>query len=333
MRRSAFVGKPRALACALVAIGSFILATGQAFAACTGVPANQTEFRIPNDRLSILPGTPPGALILTHDLPEVVMHCDPAQRHMLVGFRTANLSWSGSYLYVPSAPQIGMRAYDMESGQELTKSLINSGHQLNIDIWGEVRLRPRFEFYYTGRTPTGPATPDQTWGTFLIGFRVCTPGAAFCNAGQAYQTFHFSPARNTTIDKTTCSLEGGSITLDDVQPSELTQVGNTAHRKPIDIRMTCGAGISRQARFTIADATDNTNTGDSLVNVPGSTGGGVRMQLLRNSTPLTMQSGWNEIVTHESARDIPFHAQYVRVNAPLRPGTVHGLATLTITYN
>lgn len=130
---------------------------------------------------------------------------------------------------------------------------------------------------------------------------------------------------------TTCPLQDGNETLQEVQMAELSTPGSTAREKVVAIRMNCGIDPPR-ARMALVDAGDAGNTGSQLTPTADSDAQGVRVQLLRNGREMQFGQSWDFDPGTGGVHDHPFTARYIRLNEPLKPGQIKGEAVLNVDY-
>lgn len=126
----------------------------------------------------------------------------------------------------------------------------------------------------------------------------------------------------------TCTLSDTSLTLDPVSADELQGGGSTAGAKPFDVLMNCPfAGTP--VKLTLTDVNQPGNSTTGLLPAPGSTSGGVRVQLRRGGTPITVGQQWDHGVSAAGTNRIPLEARYLRTTGTLTPGelTVQGVLT------
>ncbi|WP_260678106.1 fimbrial protein [Stenotrophomonas maltophilia] len=126
----------------------------------------------------------------------------------------------------------------------------------------------------------------------------------------------------------TCTLSDTSVTLDPVSADALRAGGSTAGAKPFDVLMNCPfAGTP--VKLTLTDVNQPGNRTTGLLPAPGSTSGGVRVQLRRGGTPITIGQQWDHGVSEAGTNRIALEARYLRTTGTLRPGelTVQGVLT------
>lgn len=136
-------------------------------------------------------------------------------------------------------------------------------------------------------------------------------------------------AVNVTLP--TCALRDASPTLRDVAAAALAQPGDTSATEDFTVQMDCtGAGVG--VRLTLNDALDAGNTGSVLTPTAASTAGAVRVQLLRNGSPVAFGTAWDHGTSQNGAQQIPLSARLQRQAGTFTPGLAQGQAVLTADY-
>ncbi|HHA2690246.1 TPA: fimbrial protein [Stenotrophomonas maltophilia] len=181
--------------------------------------------------------------------------------------------------------------------------------------FGEIQFRLDVKLY----SPGGPvrAVPHSALGTITTTIRQQP-------ASQLRQHLMVG----VDVQGPTCSLSDTSVTLDPVSADELQGGGSTAGAKPFDVLMNCPfAGTP--VKLTLTDVNQPGNRTTGLLPAPGSTSGGVRVQLRRGGTPITVGQQWDHGVSEAGTNRIPLEARYLRTTGTLTPGelTVQGVLT------
>ncbi|MCS4258561.1 type 1 fimbria pilin [Pseudomonas protegens] len=141
----------------------------------------------------------------------------------------------------------------------------------------------------------------------------------------------------------TCSVSSSQISVPLGRTSNMTfsGVGSTSKAVPFKINLSCSggdAGASIGAYVSFIDVNNWANQGSTLSLSAGSTASGVGVQILKGATVLGYGSGsvnqwWaGNISAGVSSYDIPLTARYVQTASRVTPGTVSGMATLTMSY-
>lgn len=140
---------------------------------------------------------------------------------------------------------------------------------------------------------------------------------------------------NTGIDvrQRSCALSDVSMALADVSVNELMNPDDVAKEEEIRISMNCPMG-GIPVKLTLSDNHDVGNTGSQLSPAPGTDAQGVRIELLRNGTPVQFGVRWDHghSMPGGGSESVAFSARYRRVAGPLVPGDVVGEAVLTADY-
>ncbi|MDH0190662.1 fimbrial protein [Stenotrophomonas sp. GD03993] len=134
-----------------------------------------------------------------------------------------------------------------------------------------------------------------------------------------------------TVPPVTCSLANASHTLDDVLANELAASGSNAKESSFDVTMNCPMD-NIDVQLSLADANDPGSSNGQLAPAPGTTAGGVQVQLLRGGQPVQFGQAWSHGWSSKGQQAIPFSARYLRTADPLVPGDVKGEAVLTADY-
>lgn len=133
------------------------------------------------------------------------------------------------------------------------------------------------------------------------------------------------------VVQATCALRDASPTLRDVPASELGQPGDASRSEDFTVQMQCtGPGVG--VRLTLNDALDAGSTGSVLTPTADSTAGAVRVQLLRNGSPVTFGSSWDHGSSQNGLQQIPLSARLQRQAGTFTPGLAQGQAVLTADY-
>ncbi|KPG88410.1 hypothetical protein AN993_03185 [Stenotrophomonas maltophilia] len=134
-----------------------------------------------------------------------------------------------------------------------------------------------------------------------------------------------------TVPPVTCTLANASHTLDDVLANELAASGSNAKESSFDVAMNCPMD-NIDVQLSLADANDPGSSNGQLAPAPGTTAGGVQVQLLRGGQPVQFGQAWSHGWSSKGQQAIPFSARYLRTPDPLVPGDVKGEAVLTADY-
>jgi type 1 fimbria pilin len=272
------------------------------------------------------------------------------------GLTYASCSGSGTFLYwaiVAGPVQANRTGSTSVPGIGYTTSLSGGGFAGNVVM--DSALNP-------ASLPGGPTAPKFTSQLFVtINLVVTGPvkaGPIAVNPSGSYGTpnvlgvFYVgngavslfrvvTPANQSTVSMSGCSVNTTAlaVTLPQAHTSALMNVGATTGAQQFNLSLTCPAGINVNVTFT--DASKPSNTTNTLGLAPGSTAGGVGLQILNGTTPIAYGpdsaavgnlNQWSAGVSTDGVFNIPLTAQYVRTSAALNPGTVKGMATFTMSY-
>jgi type 1 fimbria pilin len=192
---------------------------------------------------------------------------------------------------------------------------------------------------------SGPLTLNPATGTTSV------PRVSGSVAGRAATYFAFNaPIFNvavasnaTTIASSACSVTtpSPSVTLSPVKVSALTGVGSTAANAPISLGLNCTSDASR-VFVTLTDSSTPSNVSNTLSLKAGSTASGVALQILDpsgnpisfgpDSAALGNTNQWLVGPATVGPMNIPLTVRYLQTAATVKPGTVNGVATFTMSY-
>ena len=133
------------------------------------------------------------------------------------------------------------------------------------------------------------------------------------------------------VPPVTCTLANASHALDDVVANELVASGSNAKESSFDVAMNCPMD-NIDVQLSLSDANDPGSSNGQLAPAPGTTAGGVQVQLLRGGQPVQFGQVWSHGWSSKGQQAIPFSARYLRTADPLVPGDVKGEAVLTADY-
>lgn len=141
------------------------------------------------------------------------------------------------------------------------------------------------------------------------------------------------------ISHRSCSVTTSSVTVN--LPTAFVGNLNTGSTgaTPFNLGLNCAAGT--KVNVTLTDASDISNTSTILSAAPGSTSGGIGLQILSGSTPVAYgpdsatvgnTNQWLAGTATGGPTNIPLTVQYVRTSGELSAGAIKGLATFTMSY-
>jgi len=149
--------------------------------------------------------------------------------------------------------------------------------------------------------------------------------------GDPSQTMRHHVRLQLTVPPSTCTLANASHALDDVVANDLAVSGSSAKESGFDVTMNCRMG-NIDVHLSLADANNPGSSNGQLAPAPGTTAGGVQVQLLRGGLPVQFGHVWSHGWSSKGSQPIPFSARYLRTADPLVPGEVKGEAVLTADY-
>ncbi len=128
----------------------------------------------------------------------------------------------------------------------------------------------------------------------------------------------------------TCSVFDTPVTLQEVPFGDLPSVGSHARELAFDVAMDCNGAFPIEMKLTDANAPGN--TGSRLTPTANATAGAVRVELLREGTPVVLGDTWTIPVTQDGRQNVRLAARYYREAGTFRAGVVEGQAVITATY-
>ncbi|TDY20288.1 type 1 fimbria pilin [Paraburkholderia sp. BL6665CI2N2] len=218
-----------------------------------------------------------------------------------------------SYMDVSSVPG-GPAAPTFQSQLYLTVNLIKTGDVLP----GPLSLNP-----------TGPGMPNWV-GYFFDGNRGAIAFAATMPPG----------ASSITTSSCNVTTLAPSVVLPTISTSAFQGVGTTAGVTPFAIGLDCPTPNVR-VFITLTDNTASTNTSDMLSLRPDSTAQGIKLQILNANTPISFgpdsadvgnTNQWLAGTSVGGPMNVPLSVRYIQAGSSVRPGTVNGIATFTMSY-
>jgi type 1 fimbria pilin len=151
----------------------------------------------------------------------------------------------------------------------------------------------------------------------------------------------YSGSASGSVTSIACSVKQSAIqvNLPQAKTKDLGTVGATTGATPFALSLDCDPGV--KVAVTLTDASNPSNTSTTLGLSPGSTSGGVGLQIVNGTTPVAYGpdsavagnvNQWSAGLSTGGPFSIPLAAQYVMTSAALNPGTVNGAATFTMSY-
>ncbi|WP_460900907.1 fimbrial protein [Paraburkholderia jirisanensis] len=193
------------------------------------------------------------------------------------------------------------------------------------------------QFQVTGPVSSGPLSVNPAGGSGIpdqIAAFYANP-----NGGRVFRVI--LAANSSSIVASACNVTTPSIAvqLPAVTPRTLTKVGTTAGAQTTSIDLTCPS--SSRVFITLTDNAKPTNTSNTLTLKPDSTAQGVGLQILNANGPVSYgpdsaiagnKNQWLVGTPSGGVLKIPLTVQYIQTAATVRPGTVSGVATFTMSY-
>ncbi len=139
-------------------------------------------------------------------------------------------------------------------------------------------------------------------------------------------TFSFS----ATLDMPTCTFTDKAVSLQDIRAADLPAAGSDAGLEAFEVAMDCNGNFALD--LTLTDAHAPGNAGSLLSPASNATADGVRVQLLREGSPVELGKAWPIARTQVGPQMIPLAARYHRIAGDFGAGVVEGQAILTATY-
>lgn len=203
----------------------------------------------------------------------------------------------------------------------------------------ETPVRNIDEIISAGAIP--PAGNTETRRATFIRYRIVARGSLM-TAASGRLTFSMTPVdypsltlrptsnQTITLPLPTCAFPDQAIKLDDIDATTLSAPGPSAYSKRFDVSMNCNLA-GKTLRFSIRDATTPGNAATELAPTADSTAQGVRLQILRGSMPLAMNTSWNTPSVKGNIT-LELAARYYRLPGAFLSGSIGGKATLMVDY-
>lgn len=183
---------------------------------------------------------------------------------------------------------------------------------------------------------------DLSTGSFNVTMGIGCENTEYANINNANSLVHLMI--NATVITQTCSLNNPDVQvqLPEVARSDFKGVGSGAGAKPFMLDFQCDANTD--ARFNISDITDLGNSSDVITLLESSSASGIGVRLLHEGNPVRLAP--NQVFNQGSSEfplrnleasqrliSLPFSAEYVQTEVPVRSGSVQAQAIVTIDYN
>ncbi|MCI1118809.1 fimbrial protein [Stenotrophomonas maltophilia] len=223
----------------------------------------------------------------------------------------------------PRSPLIGFGFSVRESGNAyggppITIGTSNRHPGVPLTTPGPIRVDVYMEIFFRGGAME--SIPMTDLGTITSSVE-----------GDPSQSMQHHVRLEIIVPPVTCTLANASHTLDDVLANELAASGSDAKESSFDVVMNCPMD-NIDVQLSLADANGPGSSNGQLAPAPGTTAGGVQVQLLRGGQPVQFGQAWSHGWSSKGQQAIPFSARYLRTADPLVPGDVKGEAVLTADY-
>lgn len=240
-----------------------------------------------------------------------------------------------------SVPGIGYTASVsggmLNSPITLDKTLTaNLGGKFNTQMYLTVNLVATGTPIGSGKlslNPSGPGVADRV-GLFFAGDGSLTSSLLFraMVAGNV-----------TTITSAGCSVTTPSttVTMRSANASAFTGIGSTTGDTPVSLGLTCPSAVPK-VLITLTDNVSPTNVSNILSTKTDSTSSGVKLQILDQAGKPVMfgpdsslagnTNQWLVGQATPGLMNIPLTVRYIQTAQTIKPGTVNGVATFTMSY-
>ena len=128
----------------------------------------------------------------------------------------------------------------------------------------------------------------------------------------------------------TCTFADTPVALQDISAADLPGAGSTAGGRDFNVVMNCNGQFPVTMKLTDANAPGN--TGSRLTPTSNTTAAGVRVQLLREGSPVVLGQTWSIAQSQMGNQNIALSARYYREAGTFHSGVVEGQAVIEATY-
>lgn len=128
----------------------------------------------------------------------------------------------------------------------------------------------------------------------------------------------------------TCTFTDTAVALQEISVTDLPAADSTAGGRDFNVVMNCNGRFPLTMRLTDANAAGN--TGSRLAPTRNATAGSVRVQLLREGTPVVLGQTWSIAQSQMGDQNVALSARYYREAGTFRSGVVEGQAVIEATY-
>jgi type 1 fimbria pilin len=190
----------------------------------------------------------------------------------------------------------------------------------------------------TGPVSSGPLSVNPNGGSGIQN----QIGAFYVNPNGTRLFKVVLAANSTAIVASACKVTMPSIAVElpAVSSRTLSKVGTTAGAQSTSIDLTCP--LSTRVFITLTDSAKPTNTSNILTLKPDATAQGVGLQILNANGPVSYgadssvadnKNQWLVGTSSGGVLKIPLTVRYIQTAASVRPRTVNGVATFTMSYH
>ncbi|HGM5883610.1 MAG: type 1 fimbrial protein [Stenotrophomonas maltophilia] len=135
---------------------------------------------------------------------------------------------------------------------------------------------------------------------------------------------------SATLRTKTCTLANATVVLDDAYVLDLPTAGSSSGQRDFNVVMRCNGRYP--VSLVLTDANGPGNTGSRLTPTSNATATGVRVELLREDTPVVLGQRWMLAESQNGSQNIALAARYYREAGAFGAGVVEGQAIITATY-
>jgi len=128
----------------------------------------------------------------------------------------------------------------------------------------------------------------------------------------------------------TCTFTDTAVALQEISVTDLPAADSTAGGRDFNVVMNCNGRFPLTMRLTDANAAGN--TGSRLAPTRNATAGSVRVQLLREGTPVVLGQTWSIAQSQMGDQNVALSARYYREAGTFHSGVVEGQAVIEATY-
>ncbi|WP_250453972.1 fimbrial protein [Caballeronia sp. ATUFL_M2_KS44] len=240
--------------------------------------------------------------------------------------------------------QTGVQGIGIKSAGSNTLYANNHPADINAVGNGTASWFLEYPMAYMGATQALEYIPAGVYRVQLVVTGTLAPGSTRMTIPSPTATTKYGSfvTNISTFTATTVNIAGIGcqvnttnivVQLPPVLASDMRAVGTTKGATGFQIPLVCDSGV--KIAYEI-DGTSGSSATGVLANQTGSGyATGVGVQVLQNSTPVTLNQMSGNYITTSAANqtvNIPFTAQYYQTATTATPGSVKGLATFQMNY-